>query len=129
MFVLSLRGTAEDRISEVNLVREGHILRENTLSSISFEELSEKLKSNSVTLLDVRPSEEYEHNHLPDALSVPITELEYHLDSLPKDKEVVAYCRGPYCVYATEAVEFLTTKGYRATLLEAGINEWKQIHH
>lgn len=129
VFVLSLRGTAEDRISEVNLVREGHILRENTLSSISFEELSEKLKSNSVTLLDVRPSDEYEESHLPDALSVPITELEYRLDSLPKDKEIVAYCRGPYCVYATEAVEFLTTKGYRATLLEAGINERKQIQH
>lgn len=129
MFVLALRGTAEDRISDVNLVREGHILRENSLSPISFEELVEKLNRNAITLLDVRPTEEYKHDHLPLALSVPISELEDRLDSLPKDKEIVAYCRGPYCIYATEAVELLKSKGFRATLLEAGINEWKQIQH
>nr|WP_285289114.1 metalloregulator ArsR/SmtB family transcription factor [Bacillus sp. ISL-41] len=129
MFVLALRGTAEERISNVKLVREGHILRENSLSPISFEELAEKLNQDTVTLLDVRPFEEYKHDHLPHALSVPISELEDHLDSLPKDKEIVAYCRGPYCVYATEAVEFLKSRGYQATLLDAGINEWKQIQH
>lgn len=129
MFVLALRGTAEDRISDVKLVREGHILRQNSLSPISFEELAEKLNQDTVTLLDVRPFEEYKHGHLPHALSVPISELEHHLDSLSKDKEIVAYCRGPYCVYATEAVEFLKSRGYQATLLDAGINEWKQIQH
>jgi rhodanese-related sulfurtransferase/DNA-binding transcriptional ArsR family regulator len=129
MFVLALRGTAEERISDVKLVREGHILRENSLSPISLEELGEKLNKDAVTLLDVRPFEEYKHDHLPNALSVPISELEDHLDSLPKDKEIVAYCRGPYCVYATEAVELLQARGFRATLLDAGINEWKQIHH
>jgi rhodanese-related sulfurtransferase/DNA-binding transcriptional ArsR family regulator len=129
MLVLALRGTAEERISDVMLVREDHILRKNSLNPISFEELGEKLKSGTVTLLDVRPFEEYKHGHLPHALSMPISELEDHLDSFPKDKEIVAYCRGPYCVYATEAVELLKSKGYRATLLEAGINEWKQIQH
>ncbi|MDQ0413444.1 MULTISPECIES: ArsR/SmtB family transcription factor [Mesobacillus] len=129
MFVFALRGTAEDRISEVNIVREAHILRENSLSPISFAELAEKMNRNAITLLDVRPMEEYRHDHLPHALSVPISELEDRLDSLPKDKEIVAYCRGPYCVYATEAVELLKAKGFRATLLEAGINEWKQIQH
>ncbi len=129
MFVLALRGTAEERISDVKLVREGHILRQNSLSPISFEELAEKLNQDTVTLLDVRPFEEYKHGHLPHALSVPISELEHHLDSLSKDKEIVAYCRGPYCVYATEAVEFLKSRGYQATLLDAGINEWKQIQH
>jgi rhodanese-related sulfurtransferase/DNA-binding transcriptional ArsR family regulator len=127
--VLALRGTAEDRILDVNLVREGHILRDNSLSPISFEDLGEKLNQESVSLLDVRPFEEYKHGHLPQALSIPISELEDRLDLLPKDKEIVAYCRGPYCVYATEAVEFLNSRGYRATLLDAGINEWKQIQH
>ncbi|MEW8985686.1 MAG: metalloregulator ArsR/SmtB family transcription factor [Bacillus sp. (in: firmicutes)] len=129
MLVLALRGTAEERISDVMLVREDHILRKNSLNPISFEELGEKLKSGTVTLLDVRPFEEYKHGHLPHALSMPISELEDHLDSFPKDKEIVAYCRGPYCVYATEAVELLKSKGYRAKLLDAGINEWKQIQH
>lgn len=129
MFVLALRGTAEERISDLKLIREGHILRENTLSPISFEELADKLKKDAVTLLDVRPFEEYKHAHLPHALSIPISELEAHLESLPKDKEIVAYCRGPYCVYATEAVELLNARGFRATLLDAGINEWKQIQH
>jgi rhodanese-related sulfurtransferase/DNA-binding transcriptional ArsR family regulator len=129
MLVLALRGTAEERISDVKLVREGHILRENSISPISLEELGEKLDKNVVTLLDVRPFEEYKHDHLPNALSVPIFELEDHLESLPKDKEIVAYCRGPYCVYATEAVELLKSRGYRATLLDVGINEWKQFQH
>lgn len=129
ILVLALRGTAEERITDVKLVRESHILRENSLSPISFEELGERLKTDAITLLDVRPFEEYEHGHLPHALSVPISELEDHLDLLPRDKEIVAYCRGPYCVYATEAVELLKSRGFRATLLEAGINEWKQIQH
>ncbi|WNF24908.1 metalloregulator ArsR/SmtB family transcription factor [Mesobacillus jeotgali] len=129
MLVLALRGTAEERNSDVKLVRKDHILKENSLSPITFDELGEKLKSGAVTLLDVRPFEEYKHGHLPYALSMPISELKFQLDSLPKDKEIVAYCRGPYCVYATEAVEFLKSKGYRATLLDAGINEWKQIQH
>ncbi|RID85906.1 ArsR family transcriptional regulator [Mesobacillus zeae] len=129
MFVLALRGTAEDRISDLKLVREDYILRKNALNTISFDELIEKLKKDAVTLLDVRPIEEFNHHHLPQALSVPITELEDNMDLLPKDKEIVAYCRGPFCVYATEAVEILKSRGFRATLLEAGINEWKQIQH
>lgn len=128
-FVLALRGTAEDRFSDVSHVREDFILRKNTLMPISFAELTEKLRNNGAMLLDVRPAEEYEAEHLPNALSIPISELEEKIDSLPNDKEFVAYCRGPYCVYATEAVELLRSKGYQASLLEAGINEWKQIHH
>lgn len=128
-FVLTLRATAEERISDVNFVRKDFILRENSLRPVSFKDLEAKLKSHSVTLLDVRPVEEYTSDHLPDAISVPISELEEVFHLLPKDKEFVAYCRGPYCVYATEAVEFLRAKGFQASLLEAGINEWKQLQH
>lgn len=129
MLILALRGTAEEQISDVKFVRERHILRDNSLSPISFEDLGEKMNQESVTLLDVRPFEEYKHGHLPQALSIPISELEDRLELLSIDKEIVAYCRGPYCVYATEAVEFLKSRGFRATLLDAGVNEWKQIQH
>lgn len=128
-FVLALRGTAEERISDVNVLRDKFILRDKSLSPISFEELVAKVDKQSITLLDVRPSNEYEYDHLPNALSIPISELAAQLQNLPKDKEYVAYCRGPYCVYATEAVETLRANGYRATLLEAGVNEWKQLQH
>lgn len=127
--VLALRATAEDRISEVNHVRQNYILRGNSLKPIPFEELETKLKQDSVTLLDVRPYDEYESDHLPNALSVPISELEKTFATLPKDKEFIAYCRGPYCVYATEAVEFIRAKGYKASILEAGVNEWNQLQH
>ncbi|AST90037.1 MULTISPECIES: ArsR/SmtB family transcription factor [Sutcliffiella] len=127
--VLALRSTAEDRIAEINYVRNDFILKNNELDTIQIGELIKKVEEGSITLIDVRPSDEYLNDHLPSAISIPISEIEEQLDLLPKDKEVVAYCRGPYCVYATEAVEFLRSKGYNASLLESGINEWKQLQH
>lgn len=127
--VLALRETAEDRISDLHLVRNDYILRHNSLRPVSFDELMDKFEDHSVLLLDVRPPEEFAFDHLPHALSVPISELAGTIDTLPKEKEIVVYCRGPYCVYATEAVELLRSKGYQASLLEAGVNEWKQFQH
>ncbi|OHX56376.1 ArsR family transcriptional regulator [Planococcus salinarum] len=125
--VLALRRTAEERIADINIVRNDFILKNNDFDSIRLKDLAEKIKEGSLTLLDVRPIDEYAADHLPSAVSMPLSEIETRLDSLPKDKEVVAYCRGPYCVYATEAVELLRARGYRASLLEAGVNEWKQM--
>lgn len=123
--VLALRRTAEERIAEINTVRNDFILKNDDFDSIRLKDLAEKIKEGSITLLDVRPMDEYAADHLPSAVSMPLSEIEARLGSLPKDKEVVAYCRGPYCVYATEAVELLRARGYRASLLEAGVNEWK----
>lgn len=127
--VLALRKTAEDRIAEINYVRNDFILRKNKLKTITIEDLIKKMEEGSIILIDVRPVDEYESGHIPNSISMPTSELEERLSSLPKEKEIVAYCRGPYCVYATEAVELLRSKGYNALLLEVGVNEWKQIQH
>ncbi|WP_052659500.1 rhodanese-like domain-containing protein [Bacillus alveayuensis] len=87
------------------------------------------MKDGSAVLIDVRPVDEYEYGHIPNSISIPISKLEQKLHSLPKDKEIIAYCRGPYCVFATEAVEILISNGYKALLLDAGINEWKQMEY
>jgi rhodanese-related sulfurtransferase len=78
-----------------------------------------------VTVLDVRPVEEYLAGHIPEAVSVPLGELAGYLDQLPRDREVVAYCRGPYCVLALDAVDLLSDHGFRATRLEDGVAEWR----
>ncbi|WP_422124640.1 ArsR/SmtB family transcription factor [Planococcus sp. X10-3] len=125
--VMALRSTAEQRIADINIVRNEFILKNDDFDSIQLEDLAEKIKEGSITLIDVRPIDEYTAEHLPSAVSMPVSEIEERLNLLPKDKEIVAYCRGPYCVYATEAVELLRSKGYKASLLESGINEWKQL--
>jgi rhodanese-related sulfurtransferase len=79
-----------------------------------------------VVVLDVRPSPEFESGHIPGARSVPVDELRQYLRALPKDAEVVAYCRGPYCVYADDAVRLLRRRGYRARRLQDGFPEWKR---
>lgn len=127
--VMAIRSTAEDRIAEVNYVRNDYILKNNELESITIAEMIKKMEDDQVTVVDVRPSDEYESGHIPNSISVPISEFEDKLHFIPKEKPVIAYCRGPYCVYASEAVELLRDKGYKAAVLDSGINEWKQINH
>src|SRR5437868_5200650 len=91
------------------------------------EELGQRLIERDVILLDVRPVEEYEASHLPGALSMPVTDLEARLPELPRGKEIVAYCRGPYCVFADEAVTLLQTNGYNARRLEQGLPDWRAL--
>ncbi|HYS80630.1 MAG TPA: rhodanese-like domain-containing protein [Anaeromyxobacteraceae bacterium] len=86
--------------------------------------LRRKVRKSEVTLLDVRPPEEYAAGHIPGALSVPLPELAKRLSELPKRREVVAYCRGPYCVLAVEAVKLLRARGFRAVRLEDGVLDW-----
>jgi rhodanese-related sulfurtransferase len=85
----------------------------------------ERLRDGSVVVLDVRPEEEYRAGHIPGALSVPLEALEAALQTLPGDREVVAYCRGPYCVFSDEAVAFLRARGYRARRLRQGLPDWR----
>jgi rhodanese-related sulfurtransferase len=88
------------------------------------DELAGWLDSKKVVVLDVRPTPEYRAGHIPGARSVPVAELEATLDTLPRDSQVVAYCRGPYCVYADDAVRELHQRGYTAARLEDGYPEW-----
>jgi len=87
--------------------------------------LVERVRRGEVILLDVRPREEYEAGHIPGALSVPLAELERRLSELPRDREIVAYCRGPYCVLAVEAVRILNSNGLRARRMEEGVPDWR----
>jgi rhodanese-related sulfurtransferase len=89
-------------------------------------ELLERLGSGDVVLLDVRPEVEYEAAHLPEAISIPIDELKRRLAELPRGKTIVAYCRGPYCVYADDALALLTEQGWNVARLEEGVAEWQQ---
>ncbi|TLS36241.1 ArsR/SmtB family transcription factor [Pseudalkalibacillus caeni] len=129
----AIKGIAEEQIAEVNILRDEFIGRSNQIETIGLEDWIKRKNEEDHLLIDVRPKAEYQSGHLDDAMSIPISELNDYLKRLPKDKEIIAYCRGPYCVYATEAVELLKEKGYTAIRLEAGINEWKlmqenQIH-
>ncbi len=121
----SLRRTGQRHISEVNNVVIGYFNDRDSLEAISRKELLKRSKDGLVTVLDVRPSEEYEMGHIPGALNIPINEIEQHLANLPKGQEIIAYCRGEYCVLAFEAVAALRKKGFSARRLEEGYPEWK----
>ena len=120
-----LRRTGQRHISEVNEVIVEYFNDRDSLEAVSRSELLRRSKDDLVTVIDVRPSEEYEAGHISGALNVPLNEIEQHLANLPRDQEVIAYCRGEYCVLAFEAVATLREKGFNARRLEEGYPEWK----
>jgi rhodanese-related sulfurtransferase/DNA-binding transcriptional ArsR family regulator len=121
----SLRRTAESRLAEVDRLVASFFGDRAGMDAIGFDELAARLKAGSVILVDVRPAEEYVAGHIPGAISIPHDELEGRLRELPRDQEVVAYCRGPYCVFADQAVATLRGKRRKARRLEGGLPEWK----
>ena len=125
--LFSLKEVAEEQIAEINVLRNQFIVRPENIETIKLEEWSKKRFDDHYILIDVRPKAEYDNGHLDHAISIPIEELNDSIKYLPKEKEIIVYCRGPYCVYATEAVELLKSKGYKAYRLEAGIHEWRQL--
>jgi len=124
-FFFALRGLAESRLAEVEQVAREYFEQRGAMEAVESEELLRRVRNGEVTVLDVRPPEEYRAGHIPGALSIPIGELKARLKELPKDREVVAYCRGPYCVMAVEAVELLRKKGFTAHRLEQGVIDWR----
>lgn len=121
----ALRCYAEKNRAQVRDIVSAHFGRLDTLEPVSREDLVDRLRSGSVTLLDVRPEDEFVLGHLPGAVNMPLNELERRLSELPKDREIVAYCRGPYCILSFEAVAALRRRGYRIRRLEDGFPEWK----
>jgi rhodanese-related sulfurtransferase len=121
----AVRGLAESRLAEVDGVVEAYLEERDALEAVDAAELMERLSEGSVIVLDVRPEAEYRAGHIPSALSVPVDALEAALQTLPKDREMVAYCRGPYCVFSDEAVAFLRARGYRARRLRQGLPDWR----
>jgi rhodanese-related sulfurtransferase/DNA-binding transcriptional ArsR family regulator len=124
-FVLALQALGRHRYAEVREVAESYLERRDTLEPIPPEELRRRLKAGDVTLIDVRPEDEFAAGHIPGALSVPVTELAARIHELPRRKEIVAYCRGPYCVFAVSAVELLRRRGYRARRMVESIPGWR----
>jgi rhodanese-related sulfurtransferase len=124
-FFFALRDLARARLAEVEQVVRDYLEARDELEPVSRQALLERLGRGDVTVLDVRPPEEFAAGHIPGARSVPLPELERRLDELPRDVEVVAYCRGPYCVLAPEALGILRAAGFRARRLEDGFPEWR----
>jgi rhodanese-related sulfurtransferase/predicted transcriptional regulator len=116
---------AERNLAEVREVINGYFRARDAFEPISREELRRRLKDDVATLLDVRPGEEFAAGHLPTAINIPLRDLPRRLRELPKSREVVAYCRGAYCVLAFEAVALLRKRGFTAVRLEEGFPEWR----
>ena len=123
--VSALRAVAEQRVAEVERLVRLWLAHRDEMEPIPATELLERAKKGLVTVLDVRPAEEYAAGHIPGAINVPVDKLEAFLSRLPKRKEVVAYCRGPYCLMSFEAVEKLRSRGLRARRLQIGLPEWR----
>ena len=124
----TLRDLGELQLAEVNRLVQSFLQDRGPLQSISAAELVERMKAGDVLILDVRPELEYQSGHIPGARSIPIDELEARLTELPRDQEIIAYCRGPYCVFADEAVTLLQKHGYGARRLIDGLPDW-QAHN
>jgi len=124
---MSLRNTGEKQLSEIRELLRSFFHERSELQAISQEELKSRLEDPGLVVLDVRPMPEYEAGHIAGARSVPVSELRSRLRELPRSRKIVAYCRGPHCIFADEAVQLLRSRGYQAFRLESGFPEWK-IH-
>jgi len=125
LLLASLRGVAEHRAADVDKLLRTWLARRDELDPVPAREVLARLKSGLVTVLDVRPAEEFAAGHLPGAINVPVEKLEAYLSKLPRRREVVAYCRGPYCLMSFDAVEKLRKRGFKAKRLENGFPEWR----
>ncbi len=121
----AIRELGEARLAELDRVVETFLKDRGELAAVSIAELRERAGESCVVILDVRPEEEYRAGHIPGAKSVPVAKLGTYLQELPEDCEVVAYCRGPYCVFSDEAVALLQAHGFKARRLEKGLPDWR----
>lgn len=124
---LQLRAVAEQQLAEVDRALDAYRQRRHEFERFSADELRVRLRRGDVVLLDVRPTAEYQAGHLPEAVSIPIDELERRMNELPPHKTIVAYCRGPYCVYADDALASLAEQGWQVARLEEGVVEWQEM--
>jgi rhodanese-related sulfurtransferase len=125
----AMRDVAAAHVADLDRLAAAYLGDElNGIEEVSRDELAKRLRAGDVILLDVRPTEEFNAGHIHGARSVPLSELRRHMRDLPRDREVVAYCRGPYCVFANEAVSQLRKRGFRARRLEDGYPEWQRAH-
>jgi rhodanese-related sulfurtransferase len=124
-FFHAMQKLAESRLAEVEQITRRFLEGREGLEPVDRQMLLQRVREGAVTVLDVRPVEEYRAGHIPGAISIPLKELEHYLSELPRDQEIVAYCRGPYCVLAIQAVEMLRSKGFHAVRFEDSVQDWR----
>ena len=122
---VNLREVAESHLLELRMALDQMVAEPDTLTRLDRQTLMARAKRGEVVVIDVRPTEEYEVAHLPFARSMPVGEIASRLAELPKNKDIVAYCRGPFCLFSQEAYQLLSTKGYRVHKLLDGVSEWQ----
>jgi len=127
--ISSLRKTAEIHLAEVERLMQSYASHKDDLEPISAQELLKRSRNNEITVLDIRPEEEFYAGHLPNAINIPPNEILQRINNIDNDKDIVAYCRGPYCLFSYNAVEALRSKGFKAQRLEDGFPEWKAAGH
>ena len=123
--VMALRELAGARLAEVESLVTDYLTRKDDMEPVAAAELMARINDGLVTVLDVRPEAEYAQGHLPSAVNIPLSELEKRLAHLPQEREIIAYCRGPWCVLSFDAVACLRNRGFRARRLEGGLPEWR----
>jgi rhodanese-related sulfurtransferase/biotin operon repressor len=124
-FYYTIQNLAEARLAEVEQITRQFLEKRDAMEPVSDQELLRRVRNGEVTVVDVRPLEEYRAGHIPGAVSVPLPDVRKRLSELPREREIVAYCRGPYCVMAIEAVEVLRKKGFRAYRMGHGVTDWR----
>jgi rhodanese-related sulfurtransferase len=122
----AVREVAERHVAEVHVLADDYLGERDGVEQIAADELRARLVKGNVVVLDVRPEPEYRAGHIPGAVSAPLDSLEQMAAMLPRRREIVAYCRGPYCVYADDAVRLLRERGLRARRLDVGLPEWRR---
>jgi rhodanese-related sulfurtransferase len=126
-FFRSMRVLAENRLAEVDMIKRRFLEGREGMEPVNRDDLLKRVIKGGVTVLDVRPTDEYMAGHIPGALSVPLDRLKEILANLPTDQEIVAYCRGPYCVLSVQAVEVLRANGFNAIRLEESVQDWRAM--
>lgn len=121
----TIRAFGEKRFSDIQKITEHVFKSPHELQGINRKELLAKAKAGKIIILDVRPEDEFDSGHIPHAVSIPASEISKRINELPKDKDIVAYCRGPYCYFSKTAVEILRKKGFKAFQLNDSIYDWK----
>jgi rhodanese-related sulfurtransferase len=123
--LVTMRQLAETHLAEIDQVTRSYFEQRGAVEEVERDELLRRIRAGEVAVLDVRPVEEYQAGRIPGARSIPVAELKSRLAELPRDREIVAYCRGPWCVMAVEAVELLRARGFAAHRLDFGVAEWR----
>ncbi len=126
-FFRAMRVLAESRLAEVELIKRQFLEGREGMEPVNREALLGLVREGAVTVLDVRPAEEFNAGHVAGAISIPLKELQLRLSDLPRDQEIVAYCRGPYCVLSVQAVEMLRERGFKAVRIEEGIQDFRAM--